>query len=55
MENMTDEEFLQHYFPNMINVKIFRPGEAFGEIALITKSKRYLFAYVIFILYLILI
>lgn len=40
---LTDEEFLQKNFPGFKNVFIFKPGMAFGEIALLTKSKRYYF------------
>lgn len=37
---MTDEEFLAKNFPGFKNVYIFRPAMAFGDYALLTKSKR---------------
>jgi len=39
--NLTDAEFIKHYFPNFIHVKTFVPGESFGEIALLTSQGRY--------------
>ena len=37
---MTDEEFLSKNFPGFKTVCTYKPGMAFGEIALLTKSKR---------------
>lgn len=40
-EDEEDEEFLFDQFPRHQCVKIYHPGEAFGEIALLTsESKR---------------
>jgi CRP-like cAMP-binding protein len=39
-KELTDEEFLARNFPEMRNVFVFKPGMAFGEIALLTKSNR---------------
>ena len=33
--------YIRKKFPNFIQVKIFKPGEGFGEIALITNSNRF--------------
>ncbi|EAS00767.3 cyclic nucleotide-binding domain protein (macronuclear) [Tetrahymena thermophila SB210] len=35
-----DIQYQQTYFPDMNMVKIYTPGEAFGEIALMTKERR---------------
>lgn len=34
------DQFLAHSYPRMGYIKTFEPGEAFGEIALITNSHR---------------
>ncbi|KAL4449888.1 hypothetical protein ABPG74_015007 [Tetrahymena malaccensis] len=35
-----DVQYQQMYFPDMNMVKVYTPGEAFGEIALMTKERR---------------
>ena len=39
-KDLSDEEFLQKHFPLLKNVAEFKAGSGFGEIALLTKSKR---------------
>ena len=36
-----DDEIYKYLIPDMKCVKIFKPGEAFGEIALLTNQRRY--------------
>jgi hypothetical protein len=35
-----EKEYLKNSFPNMRMVMVYKSGQAFGEIALITESRR---------------
>lgn len=39
-ENELSKDYLQRKFPEFFMVKLFQPGESFGEIALMTKERR---------------